>query len=235
MTNTSCVEDHEAFIAAILALEAHIRSPEDAAFAVEHFSEVLATKRFRPDPRNKPTSTSSPELNEPLPPGIRTLVDEYHTANKIILEKLIKHGGFDLAYDEVSNGHNETEWRVRSLVYKDRPNVDQVMTVQYKQVERCDGRKSDVPYIRGGQYADLFYSMLMRQHLSRGAIDVVLRQIDCQLEIAIAARQTVYDWHKLLPAEDVRVRGMHSHGVFLEKLKRLREAISQQMQRLGQV
>jgi hypothetical protein len=48
----------------------------------------------------------------------------------------------------------------------------------------------------------------MREHLSRGAINVVLSQLDSQLEVAIAARQTVYDWHKLLPAEDVRVRGI---------------------------
>jgi hypothetical protein len=43
MTNNSSVEDDEAFIAAILALEAQIRSPEGAAFVVEHFSELLAT------------------------------------------------------------------------------------------------------------------------------------------------------------------------------------------------
>lgn len=234
MTNNSSVEDNEAFIAAILALEAQIRSPEGAAFVVEHFSELLASKHSRPDPRNNPTSTFSPPgLGEPLPPKLRTLVDEYHTANKLILEKLIEHGGFDLAYEEVNSGQNVTEWRVRSLIYKDRPNVDQVMTVQYKQVERCDGSKADVPHIRGGQYIDLFYSMLMREHLSRGAINVVLSQLDSQLEVAIAARQTVYDWHKLLPAEDVRVRGMHGHGVFLHKLKILREVVSQKLRGSG--
>jgi hypothetical protein len=52
MTNNSSVEDDEAFIAAILALEAQIRSPEGAAFVVERFSELLATKQSRPDPRN---------------------------------------------------------------------------------------------------------------------------------------------------------------------------------------
>lgn len=234
MTNTSSVEDDEAFIAAILALEAQIRSPEGAAFVVEHFSELLASKHSRPDPRNSPTPTSSPPgLGEPLPPKLRTLVDNYHTANKLILEKLIEHGGFDLAYGEVNNRQNVTEWRVRSLVFKDRPNVDQVMTVHYKQVDRCDGSKADVPYIRGGQYIDLFYSMLMRQHLSRDAINIVLSQLDSQLQVAIAARQTVYDWHKKLPAEDVRVRGIHGHGVFLHKLKILREVVSQKLRGFG--
>jgi hypothetical protein len=233
MTNNSSVEDDEAFIAAILALEAQIRSPEGAAFVAEYFSELLASKHSRPDPRNNPTSTSSPGLGEPLPPKLRTLVDEYHTANKLILEKLIEHGGSDLAYEEVNNRQNATEWRVRSLVFKDRPNVHQVMTVHYKQVERCDGSRADVPHIRGGQYIDLFYSMLMRQHLSRGELNIVLSQIDSQLQVAIAARQTVYDWHKKLPAGDVRVRGMHGHGVFLQKLKILREVVSQKLRVFG--
>lgn len=233
MTETSSVEDNKAFIAAILALEALIRNEEDAAFAAEHFSEILATKRFRSDPRPNRKSTSAPALDEPLPPELKALVDKYHSANELILEKLIEHGGFDLAYDEVNDGRNETEWRVRSLVCKDRENVDQAMAVQYKQVKTCDGRSGNVPYIFGNQYLDLFYSMIRRKHLSSGALEVVLDQIASQLEIAIAARQTLYDWHMLLPVEDLRVKDNHSHGVFLHKLKILRQAISRQSQRSG--
>lgn len=233
MTETSSVEDNKAFIAAILALEALIRNEEDADFAAEHFSEILATKRFRSDPPPNRKSVSAPALDEPLPPELRALVDKYHAANEFVLEKLIEHGGFDLAYDEVNTGRNETKWRVRSLVYKDRDNVDQAMTVQYKQVRTCDGKGGNVPYIFGSQYLDLFYSMICRQHLSRGALDVILGQIASQLEVAIAARQTLYDWHMLLPAADARFRNNHSHGVFLGKLKSLKEAISRQVQRSG--
>ncbi|KAM0711210.1 hypothetical protein Q7P35_001949 [Cladosporium inversicolor] len=230
MTETSCVEDNKAFIAAILALEALIRNEEDAAFAAEHFSEILATQRFRSDTIPNRKSTSAPALDEPLPLELRALVDKYHAANEFVLEKLIEHGGFDLAYDEVNDGRNETKWRVRSLVHKDRDNVDQAMTVQYKQAKTCDGRSGNVPYIFGNQYLDLFYSMIRRQHLSRGALGVVLGQIAGQLEIAIAARQTLHDWHVLLPAADVRVKDNHSHAVFLHKLKILRQAISRQIQ-----
>ena len=116
MTETSSVEDNKAFIAAILALEALIRNEEDAAFAAEHFSEILATKRFRADPFTNRKSSSAPVLNEPLPPELRALVDKYHSANEVVLEKLIEYGGFDFAYDEVDNGQNEPEWHIRSLI-----------------------------------------------------------------------------------------------------------------------
>lgn len=103
------------------------------------------------------------------------------------------------------------------------------MKVDYKQVERHDGANFDMPYIFGGQYIDLFYSMVARKELSPDLLSNALHQISGQLDIAIAARSTVHEWHKLLPAAEARVKDNDSHGDFLDKLKRLREAISRQM------
>lgn len=156
---------------------------------------------------------------------------EYRAANAFVLEKLIEHGGFDRAYEEVECGQGKTQLVIRSLIYKDRENVDQAMSVSRKQVERYGGMSTNTPYIFGSQYMDLFQSMIKRGRMSCKELDDVLRQMARHLDTAIAARQTVHDWHKLLPAADVRVKDNNGHEHFLNKLKSLRQAISRKLQR----
>jgi hypothetical protein len=71
----------------------------------------------------------APALNATLPAEFKELVDKYHTVNEFVLEKLIGYGGFDFSYDEVDNGQNESEWHIRSLVYKGCDQVDREMAV----------------------------------------------------------------------------------------------------------
>ena len=76
--------------------------------------------------------------------------------------------------------------------------------------------------------------MMQRRHLFRGRSNVVLRELANQLEVAIAARQTVHGWHELLPVEDDRIgEGNHGHGMFSDRLQELREAISEEMRISG--
>jgi len=222
MTTSGTVEQHKALVAAVIALGAQIRTPEDVAYAVEHICDVLATKQFPPD--------LAPTLNATLPAEFKELVDKYHNANGFVLEKLIEYGGFDFAYDEVDNGQNESEWHIRSLMYKGCDQVDREMAVQRKHVVRDDGTSANIPCIPGNEYTDLFYSMEQRQHLFRDRSNAIFRQIAGQLEIDIAGRQTVHNRHKRLPAKDGRHKHDRGHGVFLDQLKILREAISEKLQ-----
>jgi hypothetical protein len=159
MTIFSTVDGNKAFIAAIVALEAQTTSAEDAAFVAEHFSYLYVASQFRSTSR---TPTSAPALDESLPPKLRALVGEYQSANEFVLKNLIDHGAFDLAYEEVECGQGKTEWHIRSLVYKDRENLDQVMAVQRKHVEMYDGMSTNTPYILGSQYTDLLVSTIKR-------------------------------------------------------------------------
>lgn len=227
MSKSNAVEDNKAFVATILALEVQIKNAEDAAFAAEHFANFHAANQFR---RSSSTPSCAPALDEPLPPHLKALVGEYQAATESVLDKLIEHDGYDIAYEEVGCGQGKTEWMIRSLIYKDRENVDQAMSVSRKQVERCDGMGTKTLYIFGSQYMDLFLSMIKRRHIPRKELDDVLRQMVRQLDTAIAARQTVHDWHKLLPAADVRVKDNNGHEHFLNKLKSLRQAISRRLQ-----
>jgi len=139
MAQGTSVENNTAFIDAIVALEAQIRTPEDVAFAVRHFSNLLTTNQFPSD--------FAPELDDPLPTEFGELVGDYHSANEYVMSKLIEHGGFGPAYEEVDNGQNGTEWRIRSLVYKDRNNVDEAMDVHRKQVKGSDRTIASIPYV----------------------------------------------------------------------------------------
>jgi len=223
MTIPGSVENNTAFMDAIITLEAQITSLEFATIAAEHFSDLLADK-FGPL-----------ALNEPLPPKLRALVGEYHTANRRVLERLIEHGGFDLAYEEVNDGPDEAEaeWRVRSLVYTDRKDGDQAITVEHKQVKKGNGTSENISYILSQHYIGLFYCMIDRGHISGVDLKSVFGEIGSPLDVAIAGRQKVYDWHKRLPVEDDRFKKNRGHGEFLDKLKVLREAISQELQQLN--
>jgi hypothetical protein len=148
--------------------------------------------------------TYNPPLGAHLPLELRELVNECQIANFNLLRLLLEHGLID---SEILRPQGLDGFDIESRTVND------------------NGMTASIPYVRGGEYMEL-YDSIRRRYRS----DLVeLRRIRSELlhwvEIAIAGRATVHDWHMRLPANDPRVANNPRHAAFLAMLIRLRNRL----------
>lgn len=164
--------------------------------------------------------TYTPARGERLPDELKDLISEYQNANYSILNMLINHGGFDEIFND--NG------KLKSLSFQKGRNV-YPMTIHRERFVDYSGMKLDIPYITSSQYMDLYFSMLRPGHAASASINAALHRIYDLLLVAINSRAAVHDWHLLLPSSDSRAANNPKHAAFLERLRRLRDAIARRL------
>jgi hypothetical protein len=148
--------------------------------------------------------TYNPVLGERLPLELQNLVNEYQIANFNLLRLLLKYG---LIRGEILG-----------------PDGLETFEFQYRDVDD-NGMSAEIPYILGGQYMEL-YDSIHRQYPSNPAGPMeIRRELRHWVEIDIAGRATVNDWHLRLPANDPRVANNPRHAAFLDMLIRLRNRL----------
>ena len=153
--------------------------------------------------------TYTPVLDEPLPFELVNIVVEYGVAGFFLLELLLEHG------TEVVDG-------VRYILGPG--NVQVPFHVQRRETHD-NGMPTTIPYILGGQYMDLYNSIHRRYRMRRTELPGIRRQLRDRVEVAIAGRSIVHDWHLCLPANDARVAENPKHAAFLATLIRLRNVV----------
>lgn len=206
----------------------HVPTFSPATYTTTAFSSATATQQFaEPQPTvdsSAPTQsavphgssqqlpsdaycllpTYNPVLGERLPLELRELVYEYQVANYNLLRLLLEHGLVDSG---IVTAHGLVQFDVESRQVND------------------NGMPATIPYILGGDYMRL-YNSIRRQHpASCAGLARIRRELLHWVEVAIAGRATVHDWHLRLPANDPRVAHNPRHAAFLAMLIRLRNCL----------
>ncbi|GAB7333140.1 hypothetical protein MBLNU13_g04805t1 [Cladosporium sp. NU13] len=148
--------------------------------------------------------TYNPVLGEHLPLELRELVNEYRIANFNLLRLLLEHGLVD---SEIATPYGLDEFDVEYRIVND------------------NGMPATIPYILGGQHMRLYNSIRGQYSANSGELARIRRELLHWVEIAIAGRATVHDWHLRLPANDPRVANNPRHAAFLDMLIRLRDRL----------
>ena len=148
--------------------------------------------------------THNPVLGERRPPELRELVYEYQIANFNLLQLLLEHGLIDC---DILTSHGLDEF-----------------DVEYRNVSD-NGMPATIPYILGGDYMRLYNSIRRQYPANCVELARIRRELLHWVEVAIAGRATVHDWHLRLPANDPRAANNPRHAAFLAMLIRLRNCL----------
>jgi hypothetical protein len=132
------------------------------------------------------------------------LVYEYQIANFNLLRLLLEYG---LVESDILGARG---W--------------DIFDVEYREVDD-NGMPATIPYIFSDEYMQLYISIRHQYTSNSGTLMRLRRELLHWVEIAIAGRSTVHDWHLRLPANDPRVADNPRHAAFLEMLIRLRNRL----------
>lgn len=167
---------------------------------------------------HNPAPKYSPALNERLPATLRDTVGEYQNANLIVLNDLIKYGGFN---------HRPDSDRPDQLDFLDA--WGDVCTMKVER-EFMYGRNETIPHIRASHYGALLDSICNLYETrekpnaqQKPSAQQKFREMSASLNSAIEGRTAVHKWHLALPPGDPRLDDNAKYAAFSETLEALKE------------